>query len=299
MSEEDSVAGRSAQTYLFADPVSHTLSPVMHNAAFAACRLPGVYQARRVPPAELGAAIAGLRAPGVLGANLTIPHKETALAHMDSLSGAARAIGAINTIIHQGGHLRGDNTDAPGLAAALREAGDPGGPTVVLGAGGAARAAVYALRLQERQVFVVNRTLARARALTAALGGEALDRASVPWSQVALIVNASSAGLNDPAQTPLPEFDFAALLPTALVYDMVYKPGETRLMREARAAGLRAENGLGMLAQQARLAFVAWTGCQVGVEVFVEALRQHGVGQKEVGPVELDGAELKRGTPTL
>ncbi len=288
MSEEDSVASRSAQTYLFADPVSHTLSPVMHNAAFAACHLPGVYRARRVPPAELGAAIAGLRAPGVLGANLTIPHKETALAFVDSLSEAARAIGAINTIINQDGHLRGDNTDAPGLAAALGEAGDVGGPAVVLGAGGAARAAVYALRLQQRPVYVLNRTLERARVLTAALGGEALDRASVPWPQVTLIVNASSAGLNDPAQTPLPDFDFAALPPAALVYDMVYKPAETRLMREARAAGRRAENGLGMLAHQARLAFVAWTGCQVGVEVFVQALH----------PLELSRSGPKPGAPT-
>lgn len=284
MSEGARPAGRPAQAYLFADPVSHTLSPVMHNAAFAACHLAGEYQARRVRPHELGAAIAGLRAAGVLGANLTIPHKETAVAFVDSLSSAARAIGAINTIVNRDGQLCGDNTDAPGLAAALTDAGDAGGPAVVLGAGGAARAAVYALRGQGRDVFVVNRTLDRARSLTAALGGQALDRAAVPWAEVGLIVNASSAGLNDPAQTPLPEFDFAALPPQALVYDMVYKPAETRLMSEARSAGLRAENGLGMLAQQARLAFIAWTSCQIGIEVFLDALRQD---------------EMNRGAPQL
>ncbi|GAA4005590.1 shikimate dehydrogenase [Deinococcus rubellus] len=265
------------QAYLFADPVSHTLSPVMHNAAFAACGLAGEYSARWVSAAELGQALASLRVEGVLGANLTIPHKETAVAYMDSLSGAARTIGAINTVINVGGQLHGDNTDAPGLAAALSDAGDAGGPAVVLGAGGAARAAVYALRLRQREVFVVNRTPDRARSLTAALGGQALDRAAVSWEQVSLIVNASSAGLNDPDQTPLLDFDFAALPPSALVYDMVYKPAETRMMREARAAGLRAENGLGMLAQQARLAFIAWTGCEIGIKVFLDALRLHGL----------------------
>lgn len=260
------------RAYLFADPALHSLSPVMHNAAFAACGVQGEYQAQRVRPDELAAAIDALRCPGVLGANLTLPHKEAALPYLDSLSSAAQAIGAVNTIINTAGQLHGDNTDAPGFLAALASLHATTGTAVVLGAGGAARAAVWALRSQHRQVYVLNRTLSKAQALTAQLGGAALERSAVPWEQVQLLVNASSAGLNEAQQTPLPAFDFGVLPPSALVYDMVYKPAETRLMREARAAGLVAENGLEMLAQQARLAFMAWTSQTPSVQVFLDAL---------------------------
>lgn len=257
----------------------------MHRAAFAWAGVPGTYEARRVPAADLGAALAELRAPGHLGANLSLPHKEAALPLLDTLSGAARQIGAVNTVVRgPDGALHGENTDAPGLVAALADADMTalGGDVVVLGAGGAARAAVYAaLQLRDQAlgrgtVWVVNRTLARAEALAAAFGGRAggvraAPREAVPWAGVRLIVNASSAGLSDPQGTPLPDFDFGEL-DRAAVYDMVYKPAETRLMREACAAGLRAENGLGMLAHQARLAFAAWTGHDVPVGVFLDAL---------------------------
>lgn len=262
---------RAWRAFLYADPAAHSLSPQMHAAAFAAAGWPGTYEARRVAPQDLPAAIADLRAPDVLGANLSLPHKEAALALLDGLSPAARAIGAVNTVVHREGRLLGDNTDAPGLLAALDGAGAPaGGLSVVLGAGGAARAAVYALRSRGQEVVVVNRTPGRAAALTRDLGGQALSAAEVPWARVGLLVNASSAGLGDPQASPLTPLP--ALAAGALVYDMVYKPTETRLMREARAAGVRAENGLGMLAHQARLAFTAWTGAQVPAAVFLEAL---------------------------
>ena len=268
------------RAYLFADPVAHTLSPAMHNAAFAACVIGGLYQARQVRPAELSAALGTLRAAGVLGANLTLPHKESALPLLDSLSAAARSIGAVNTVINRDGQLHGDNTDAPGLMAALAQVGEQAeGPAVVLGAGGAARAAVWALRSTGRDVWVVNRTQAKAAALVADLGGAALALQGVDWSAVDLIVNASSAGLNAPQETPLPDLDFRRLPSSALVYDMVYKPAETRLLRQARAAGLRAENGLGMLAHQARLAFLAWldqlgwSGQPPEIDVFLNALK--------------------------
>ena len=245
----------------------------MHNAAFRQAGIDAHYEAITVPPAELAAHIGALRQPDVLGANLSLPHKEAVLPMLDELSASARAIGAVNTVVNRGGHLYGDNTDAPGFLAALEEAGDDGqGGAVVLGAGGAARAAVWALGSQGRTVWVVNRTHEKAVELTRELGGAACILAAVPWPQARLIVNASSAGLSDAGQSPLPGFDFRALPPSALVYDMVYKPAETRLMRDARAAGLRAENGLGMLAQQARLAFTAWTGVQVPIRVFLDAL---------------------------
>ncbi len=243
----------------------------MHNAAFAVAGLDGTYQARRVLAAELPDAIASLRETDVLGANLSLPHKEAVMGLLDELTPAARAIGAVNTVINHQGKLIGDNTDAPGFLAALQMASDDGkGAAVVLGAGGAARAAVWALRSQGRQVYVVNRTHERAVALARNLGGVAARQGQLDWSQVRLIVNASSAGLDAPGESPLTPLP--VLNAGALVYDMVYKPAETRLMREARAACYRAENGLGMLAHQARLAFVAWTGQDVPIGVFLAAL---------------------------
>ncbi|WP_256372720.1 shikimate dehydrogenase [Deinococcus sp. S9] len=260
------------RAFLYADPAAHSLSPAMHRAAFAWAGVQGDYAAVRVPPADLPAALARLRQTGVLGANLSLPHKEAALAHLDDLSVSARAIGAVNTVIHREGRLIGDNTDAPGLLAALEGAQVGSGVAVVLGAGGAARAAVWALRSQAWDVRVVNRTPEKAAALTRDLGGLAQPADAVPWVAVTLIVNASSAGLDAPVETPLPDFDFTALPPNTLVYDMVYQPRETRLLREARQAGIRAENGLSMLAHQARLAFLAWTGADVPVGVFLAAL---------------------------
>lgn len=272
------------QAFLFADPAAHSLSPRMHAAAFRHAGLKGTYEARRVRADELPAALEELRAPGVLGANLSLPHKEAAVQWLDDLTPAARAIGAVNTVVNRQGYLIGDNTDAPGLRDALGELGVESGdgtgpdPVVVLGAGGAARAAVYALLCLERNVIIVNRTHERAAELATMQGsGETRAKAAhlhdIPWPAVALIINASSAGLDAPNDTPLPGFTFGLLPPNALIYDMVYKPAETRLMREARAAGLRAENGLGMLAHQARRAFVAWTGQDVPAEVFIGALQ--------------------------
>lgn len=259
------------RAFLFANPAAHSRSPAMHNAAFRVAGIGAVYEARQVLPADLAEAVDSLRAGDVLGANLSLPHKETVLPLLGDLTDAARAIGAVNTIVNNGGVLTGDNTDAPGFLAALSTAGDDGqGAAAVLGAGGAARAAVWALRSQGRQVYVVNRTHEKAVALTRELGGEALREGEVPWPEVRLVVNASSAGLNTPGESPLPELP--ALAAGALVYDMVYKPAQTRLMQDARAAGHRAENGLGMLAQQARLAFLAWTGQDVSIRVFLEAL---------------------------
>ena len=259
------------RAFLFANPAAHSRSPAMHNAAFAVAGLDALYQARQVSAEQLPDAIASLRGQGVLGANLSLPHKEAVLGLLDELTPAARAIGAVNTVINRRGWLIGDNTDAPGFLEALKMAGDDGrGAAVVLGAGGAARAAVYALRSQGRQVHVVNRTHEKAVILTHDLGGVAARPDQLDWSRVSLTVNASSAGLDAPGESPL------TLLPAlgtgALIYDMVYKPAETRLMREARAAGYRAENGLGMLAHQARLAFLAWTGADVPIEVFLTAL---------------------------
>lgn len=245
----------------------------MHNAAFAALGWNATYLARHVTAAQLPQALADLRRPQVLGANLSLPYKEAALPYLDELTPTARRIGAVNTVIRQGERLLGENTDAAGFAADLARSSPVAGPAVILGAGGAARAALEVLtRLQPASaVYILNRHPEKAEAL-AEEWGVFSAAAGVPWQAVTLLVNATSAGLNDDTVTPLPEFDFGALPPQALVYDMVYIPAQTRLMREAQASGLRAVGGLGMLTQQARLAFKAWTGVDVPMTVFENAV---------------------------
>lgn len=249
------------QAFLYADPAAHSLSPAMFRAAFAWAGLPGHYQAVRVAAADLPAALARLKQPGVIGANLSLPHKQAAMPMLDSLSPQAQRIGAVNTVVAQGGMLSGHNTDAPGLLAALRGLDLPSGVVaVVLGAGGAARAAVEALSTGG-QVYVVNRTPERAEALALSWPqARALAAAEVPWEEVGLVVNASSAGLNAPEQTPLAPQWLARLPRGAGVYDMVYAPRQTRLLRDAAALGLRTGGGLSMLAEQAALGFALMTG---------------------------------------
>ncbi|MFC6591025.1 shikimate dehydrogenase [Deinococcus lacus] len=246
----------TARAFLFADPVAHSLSPRLHAAAFAWAGLDGVYQAVRVAPCELPVALRRLKEPGTLGANLSLPHKEVACSLLDRLSDAAGQIGAVNTVIRlPDGRLLGDNTDAPGLVAALQAARlDSGCRAVVLGAGGAARAAVYALSSPRSsgglgmEVTVINRRPERAEALAAAWPGRpvvAALRRTVAWEDIDLLVNATSAGLST-GESPLPDFDWLRLPRHAGVYDMVYgRP--TQFLQEAGAAGLRAE-GVGHVA---------------------------------------------------
>lgn len=261
------------RAFLFADPAAHSRSPAMHAAAFRAAGLAGSYEARRVPSAELKDAVASLRADGVLGANVSLPHKEAVVALLDDLSPAAKAIGAVNTVVRTEEALLGDNTDAPGLMAALADADAPSsGQAVVLGAGGAARAAVYALGAAGFEVSVCNRSVEKAARLAAEFGVSHGAFDDMAWQGVALIVNATSAGLKAPDESPL--HAFPDLPASAFVYDMVYAPEDTRLVRDARAAGVRAESGLTMLAHQARLSFLAWTGVDVSMKVFLSAARE-------------------------
>lgn len=261
--------------YLFADPAAHSLSPTLHNAALSYVGLQGQYQARRVPADELTNTIEQLRYSRALGANLSLPHKETVLPLLDEVLPAAKAIGAVNTIIHRNGHLAGDNTDAAGFWADLTAHNAPtDGIAVVLGAGGAARAAVWALQnLQQspkRDVLICNRSYDKALLLAQQLGGQAVKNTEIPWTQVKLLINATSVGLDNTTQTPLP--NWPNLHSQAFVYDMIYRPTQTRLLHEAKAASLPTANGLGMLIHQARLAFTAWTDYAVPTTVFTQAL---------------------------
>jgi shikimate dehydrogenase len=268
---------------LLGQPVAHSLSPALHNAAFTALGMDAHYEARDVSPEDLLQAVAALRQDDCLGANVTAPHKQAVVALMDDLSDEVVALGALNTIVNQSGRLIGANTDAGGLARWMRQVGiDPAGrPTLVLGGGGAARATVWALAdLEASSILVLNRTVERAQALVAALQPrlpgvelswgrleQAAERAPEPWR---VVVNATSLGHHHAAPLVHP----GCYSPESVAIELAYNPPETGFMVAARKAGARTENGLGMLLHQAALAFERWTGQAAPMSIYAAALQQ-------------------------
>ncbi len=256
---------------LLGDPVARSLSPAIHNAAFAAADIDATYLATRVGVESLEAAVAGLRAPNVLGANVTIPHKRAVLPHLDRLSPEAAVIGAVNAIVREDdGALVGHNTDAAGFLAPLDLDRLRGRPALIFGSGGAARAVAYALltHAEPEMLTLAARTPERADALASGL--TPLDPAGalrvVPLAEAvpavrraALVVNATPLGMHPrPDTTPWPnDTDFSK---GQTVYDLVYAPRVTRLLRDAAARGATAIGGLEMLIGQAAETFRLWTG---------------------------------------
>lgn len=276
-------------------PVAHSLSPAMHNAAAKALGLDLAYVPLPVAPGSLGEAVRGLAALGFLGANVTVPHKQAVLPFLDELDEAAQAIGAVNTILVQrnsgnGPHalatLHGANTDAAGFITDLRAQGVEleNRECLVLGAGGAARAAVYALAGEGCRVHILARRVEQA-ALVAAQLGRHVPAASIHayrWDELPTLIAAVEAPLVVNA-TPLgmPPHEEASPWPAgqpfragSFIYDMVYSPPETALLRQARAAGCAGSNGLGMLLRQGALAFEMWTGFRPDVGVMRQALEE-------------------------
>ena len=310
MREDKSPSGaKTIHLGLIGYPLGHSRSPQLHEAALAHYHLKGEYRLFAVPPLPEGAGqietlVDGVRRGELDGLNVTIPHKPSVLAVVDRLSRVARAVGAVNTLYRDGhGLVVGDNSDVPGFLADLQDfLGEPltAGKGLVLGAGGSARAAVYALARSGWQVTVLARRLGQAQELVSDLRiatqesqegeklegelGEGIFRytqgavfevtcagLSVPELARAapgtdLIVNATPLGMHPhPGETPW--FEEVRFPPGAALYDLVYNPPITRLMGQARAAGLRARNGAGMLAAQAALSFARWTGCAPPFEV--------------------------------
>jgi len=255
-------------------PLGHSLSPRLPTAALAAARLPGEYQLYPADPAEprrLAELAACLRAGELNGLNVTIPHKQAILAHLDGLTPLAQRLGAVNTLYMEGGRLLGDNTDAPGFWADFSRL--PGAQTpglaLVLGAGGSARAVTAALLAHGWQVGLAARRRTQAEQLLAELHAgaqaQAIDLtadALRPYTTPArALINTTPAGMHPhtqdcawPDELPLPG--------GAIVYDLIYNPACTRLITRANAQGLAARSGLGMLIEQAALAFARWTGIQ-------------------------------------
>jgi shikimate dehydrogenase len=251
-------------------PVAHSRSPAMHNAALAAVGLERWrYQHLPLPPELFAEAVRALPAVGFAGINVTIPHKEAALALADDATATARAIGAANTLTFgPDGAVHADNTDAPGLIAALGD--DRPRTAVVLGAGGSARAVVYALAQIGASVKVWNRTAERARSLADEFGAEAVQE--LPPAD--LLVNCTSVGLVDPLRTfkDLP-VEVDALGEYACVVDLVYRAGGTGLLREAKRTGSRAIDGIEILVRQGALSFERWTGRAAPLEIMRRAAR--------------------------
>ena len=265
-------AGSACLVGLIGWPVEHSVSPAMHNAAFESMGLAWHYTLLPTPPGGVEAAMAGLKARCYRGANVTVPHKQAVIPYLDGIDDAAQTIGAVNTITVDRDRLIGHNTDAGGFVNALREAGfEPSGQrALVLGAGGASRAVVYALAQSGCVVTIHNRTERRAAQLSRRVQDAApharvmwvsagTHLADLPLADYDLLVNTTSVGMWP--QTDLSPWPETLPVPSQwTVYDLVYNPAETRLMAQAAAAGATTIGGLGMLVHQGALAFQLWTG---------------------------------------
>ncbi len=247
-------------------PVAHSRSPAMHNAALAELGLAGEwsYEAIDVSPIELEARVRGMPAEGFVGANVTVPHKGAALALADSLSETAREIGAANTLSFEDGEIRADNTDAAGLLAALPSPPE-GRRALVLGAGGAARAVVWALVREGAEVDVWNRTELRSRNLCEELGGSPV--AGLGPDRYELIVNSTAVGLH--GEDPFVELPLSAdaFGPGQVVVDMVYGAERTPLLKAAEAAGAEVVEGIEVLVRQGALSLRIWTDREPPLEI--------------------------------
>ncbi len=265
-------------------PIGHSISPVFQQAALDHLGMDATYQAWEVAPDGVGDFIKGLRRPGLLGINITLPHKEAVIPYLDHVDEGATQAGAVNTIVHRDDRLTGHNTDGYGFLRALREGGkfEPQGRRVlVLGAGGAARGVIRALIGEGvAELNIANRTLPRAEQLAGLVRSGGIAGRAVPmtWEDLAeaavradLIVNCTSIGMThgpDAAGTPLLQ---QQIPPTALVYDLVYNPPETPLLREAIRAGAGTLGGIQMLVHQGAASFEMWTGKSAPIPVMLAA----------------------------
>jgi shikimate dehydrogenase len=280
------ITGRTRFTGIFGDPVEHSLSPSMHNAAYSALGVERAYLAFHVTAECLPDAIRALPALKIAGVNLTVPHKENGLSMMAQLTDEALMLGAINCVVNRDGELHGDNTDARGLELDLRESGVPirGRKVVVVGAGGAAASALLACaRMEAEKILLCNRTIERAITLAhrfthlgRALSGIEIDTGGLDklvdaaaLTDVALVINATPMGLKTDNFARLA---YEAVPPDCVFYDMVYARAATPFLVPAIAQGRRALDGAGMLLHQGALAFELFNGLAAPISTMRSAL---------------------------
>ncbi len=279
------ISGKTKVCGVIGDPIEHTLSPVMHNAAFEALKIDYIFLAFTVKAAEVENAIRGMRALSVHGLNVTMPHKNTVIKFLDEADPTAKAISSVNTLLNKESKILGFNTDGVGALNALEQNGvNPKGKKVLLlGAGGAAKAIAYTLSQEADELVILNRAPERATLLANLLkqkfnkkvSGNALLSETVKenLADSDVLINATSMGMNpDANQTPVaPEW----LKSDLAVMDIVYNPLETKLARDAKAAGAKVVSGVEMLIYQGAASFEIWTACEAPVEVMRKAALNH------------------------
>jgi shikimate dehydrogenase len=276
------ITGKSIICGLIGDPVEHSMSPAIQNAAFKALKLDYIYLPFRVSKQNLNTAINGIRALNIRGINVTIPHKVAVIPLLDRIDDLATKIGAVNTIVNDAGILTGYNTDADGFIRSLAEKGiSPTSKKVlILGSGGAARAISFTLMEKGAEIILINRTLSKAKELAQQLTDQfnrivevlALNERSMEEAthNAAIIVNTTSVGMSpQPDETPIPA---RFLKPETIVYDIVYNPIQTRLLKEAGSAGATTMGGADMLAWQGAMAFEKWTGHKAPIDIMKREL---------------------------
>ncbi len=267
---------------ILGSPVDHSLSPIIHNAAFQHQGLNFVYVAIEVYPEDLSKAVQSLSVLGFAGANVTIPHKRSVMSYMDQLSEAAQVIGAVNTIICKEGQLLGDNTDIEGFLAPLRDRELKGMPMTLLGAGGAARAAAYGLlreydpqplTIVARKTYQAEEILQDFTAFDDQIEISDFKSASNKIRESRLVVNATPVGMYpNIEETPWEPKEYFSS--EQIVYDLIYRPSKTRLLQEAELCGATVIGGITMLIEQAAAAYRQWTGQDMSVGVVQNVLSQ-------------------------
>lgn len=237
-------------------PLGHTLSPQLHGRIYALLGINAVMLA--FPHEDIGAVIASMRALPIHLLAVTLPHKQEAMKHLDHVDSAAREIGAVNTVVNREGKLHGYNTDVVGIAEALKNVTVKDRNVLVLGAGGAARPLCWFLKKNSAHIFCLNRTRTKAEELMKEFGGTALDNEAVTKTRIDVIVNATPVGMEP--HTDESPFDAGLLNSGQTVFDLIYNPSETRLLKDAKKAGAKTVNGMPMLVAQALEQVRLWSG---------------------------------------
>jgi shikimate dehydrogenase len=276
------ISGNTQICAVIGDPIEHSLSPTMHNAAFSHLKLDYVFLAFKVKTAELANAANGVRGLGIRGLNVTMPHKNAITTYLDEVDPTVKFLGSANTILNRDGRLLGFNTDGVGALRALRENGVSltGKKVLLLGGGGAAKAVAFSLAEEAEAVMILNRDIEKASVFASAMRSKrgrdvqsdilSSNTIKTNLEDSDVLINATSVGMNPNAGKTLVARGW--LKPSLCVMDLVYNPVETRLARDARIVGAKVVNGVEMLLYQGATSFEVWTGCEAPVEVMRKSL---------------------------
>jgi shikimate dehydrogenase len=281
------VSGKTRVCAVIGNPIDHSLSPIIQNAAFNALNIDCIYTAFKVNSSDIANALTGIRTLDILGLNVTMPHKEAVIAHLDWIEDTAKFLNSVNTIHHKDGKLLGYSTDGTGALRALKENGvNPYGKRVlILGAGGAARAIAYSLIQESDELVILNRTVSETKKITEKLKHKFNKKISVgalspevikeKIRETDILLNTTSVGMN-------PNINQSLIAPNNLksnliVMDIIYNPHETQLIKDAKAVGAKVVKGIEMLIYQGAAAFEIWTGQQAPVQVMRRAILEQTV----------------------